>query len=140
MARTPDTVAVVGEGGTLSYAELDAWADRLARALVQQGAGPERVVAVALPRSVELVVALLAVLKSGAAYLPVDPGHPTERTRAMLDETRPVCVLDDVDGVRDPRPEAASTARTVPLSPSHPAYVLYTSGSTGTPKGVVVPH
>ncbi|MEU7202995.1 non-ribosomal peptide synthase/polyketide synthase [Streptomyces sp. NPDC045470] len=140
VARTPDTVAVVGEGGTLSYAELDAWADRLARALVQQGAGPERVVAVALPRSVELVVALLAVLKSGAAYLPVDPGHPTERTRAMLDETRPVCVLDDVDGVRDPRPEGASAARTVPLSPSHPAYVLYTSGSTGTPKGVVVPH
>ncbi|MFI2238203.1 non-ribosomal peptide synthase/polyketide synthase [Streptomyces chrestomyceticus] len=139
-ARTPDAVAVAGEGGTLSYAELDAWADRLARALVQRGAGPERVVAVALPRSVELVVALLAVLKSGAAYLPVDPGHPAERTRAMLDEARPVCVLDDPEGVRNPRPETAITAPPVPLSPSHPAYVLYTSGSTGTPKGVVVPH
>ncbi|MEU7599376.1 condensation domain-containing protein, partial [Streptomyces sp. NPDC039022] len=140
VARTPDAVAVAGEGVTLSYAELDAWAAKLVRALTGRGAGPERVVAVVLPRSVELVVALLAVLKSGAAYLPVDPALPAERVRILLDEARPVCVLDDVDGVRNPRPEAASAARTVPLSPSHPAYVLYTSGSTGTPKGVVVPH
>ncbi|MEU2792834.1 non-ribosomal peptide synthase/polyketide synthase [Streptomyces sp. NPDC007100] len=139
-ARTPDAVAVVAEGEALSYGELDAWANRLAQALVERGAGPERVVAVALPRSLELVVALLAVLKSGAAYLPVDPSHPAERTRAMLDEARPVCVLDDPEGVRNPRPETAGAARTVPLTPSHPAYVLYTSGSTGTPKGVVVPH
>ncbi|MFI0260632.1 amino acid adenylation domain-containing protein [Streptomyces sp. NPDC017056] len=139
-ARTPDAVAVVAEGEALSYGELDAWANRLAHALTERGAGPERVVAVVLPRSVELVVALLAVLKSGAAYLPVDPGHPAERTRAMLDEARPVCVLDDPEGVRNPQPETAGVARTVPFTPSHPAYVLYTSGSTGTPKGVVVPH
>ncbi|WP_449657896.1 amino acid adenylation domain-containing protein [Streptomyces chrestomyceticus] len=140
VARTPDAVAVVGERDTLSYAELDAWAQRLARALTGRGAGPERVVAVVLPRSVELVVALLAVLKSGAAYLPIDPALPAERIRLLLDEARPVYVLDDADGVRNPRPETAGTARPVPLSPSHPAYVLYTSGSTGAPKGVVVPH
>ncbi|MEV5593674.1 non-ribosomal peptide synthase/polyketide synthase [Streptomyces sp. NPDC052496] len=140
VARTPDAVAVVGGDVSLSYGELDAWAGRLAQVLTGRGAGPERVVAVALPRSVELVVALLAVLKSGAAYLPVDLDHPAERTRAVLDEARPVCVLDDLEDVRNPRSEAVSTGPAVRLTPSHPAYVLYTSGSTGAPKGVVVPH
>nr|APD71558.1 non-ribosomal peptide synthetase 5 [Streptomyces sp.] len=143
-ARTPHAPALAATGVTLSYAELNARANRLAHALIERGAGPERLVAVALPRSPELAVALLAVLKSGAAYLPVDANHPAERIRAMLDDARPVCVLDDPDQVRDPgdRPDTDpdDTARTTRLTPSHPAYVLYTSGSTGTPKGVVVPH
>ncbi|WP_194927931.1 AMP-binding protein, partial [Catenulispora pinisilvae] len=77
--RSPEAVAVAFEGEQVSYAELNVRANRLARALVARGAGPESLVAVALPRSVELVVALLAILKSGAAYLPVDPEYPADR-------------------------------------------------------------
>ncbi|WP_190201922.1 non-ribosomal peptide synthetase, partial [Streptomyces djakartensis] len=139
VARTPDAVAVTVEDVTLSYAELNARANRLAHALIEQGAGPERVVAVALPRSAELVVALVAVLKTGAAYLPVDVEYPAERVRLMLDDVRPVCVVDDVAQVRDVG-EWPETEPVVSLVPSHPAYVIYTSGSTGRPKGVVVPH
>ncbi|WP_030840413.1 amino acid adenylation domain-containing protein [Streptomyces hygroscopicus] len=139
-ARTPDAVAVVAEGVTVSYGELDGWANRLAHSLIVRGAGPERVVAVALPRSVELVVALLAVVKAGAAYLPVDPDLPAERVRLMLDDARPVYVLDDPERVRDHPGDGPATGPAVPLTPSHPAYVLFTSGSTGRPKGVAVPH
>ncbi|MFE0478242.1 condensation domain-containing protein, partial [Streptomyces sp. NPDC058947] len=139
VTRTPDAVAVVTEDVTLTYAQLNARANRLAHALMAQGAGPERVVAVALPRSVELVVALLAVLKSGAAYLPVDRDQPAERVRSMLDEARPVCVLDDPAQVRDTG-QWPVTDPVVVRDSSHPAYVIYTSGSTGRPKGVVVPH
>ncbi|MEU9497960.1 amino acid adenylation domain-containing protein [Streptomyces sp. NPDC048196] len=143
-ARTPDAIALSAGELDLTYAELNAWANRLAHALVERGAGPERVVAVALPRSVELAVALLAVLKSGAAYLPVDPHYPAQRIRALLDDAGPVCVLDDRDQVRVPGDRPAvnpgCAALATPLTPAHPAYVLYTSGSTGTPKGVVVPH
>ncbi|MFJ9467781.1 amino acid adenylation domain-containing protein [Streptomyces caniferus] len=143
-ARTPDALALSAGDVDLTYAELNAWADRLAHALIERGAGPEQVVAVALPRSVELAVALLAVLKSGAAYLPVDANYPAERIRALLDDARPVCVLDDRDQVREPRYRPAANpggaAPATPLTPAHPAYVLYTSGSTGAPKGVVVPH
>ncbi|GGY37539.1 amino acid adenylation domain-containing protein [Streptomyces djakartensis] len=144
VARTPDAPALAAAGVSLSYAELNARANRLAHALIGRGAGPERVVAVALPRSAELAVALLAVLKSGAAYLPIDTNHPAERIRTVLDDARPVCVLDDPDQVRNPgdQPDTdpGDTARATRLTPTHPAYVLYTSGSTGTPKGVVVPH
>ncbi|GGZ50253.1 hypothetical protein GCM10010387_50770 [Streptomyces inusitatus] len=143
-ARTPDAIAAVAGSVALSYGELNARANRLAHALIERGAGPGRVVAVSLPRSAELAVALLAVLKAGAAYLPVDADHPAERNRAMLDDAGPVCVLDDPGLVRDPGDLPATdpgrAARGGPLTPSHPAYVLYTSGSTGTPKGVVVPH
>ncbi|MET7995456.1 non-ribosomal peptide synthase/polyketide synthase [Amycolatopsis sp. NPDC005232] len=138
-AATPDGVAVVFEGTSLTYAEVDAWANRLACWLREQGAGAESVVAVALPRSVELVVALYAVHKAGAAYLPLDPGQPAERVEYLLADAAPVCVLDDpallgrLDGYPATAPERVAR-------PANPAFVLYTSGSTGRPKAVVVPH
>ncbi|MEV7094866.1 non-ribosomal peptide synthase/polyketide synthase [Amycolatopsis sp. NPDC051045] len=149
-ARTPDAVAVVSRDERLTFAELDARADRLARLLAARGAGPERIVALALGRSVEIVVAQLAVLKTGAAYLPVDPDYPAERIAFMLADAKPVVVVtkpgtplpvDDVlvlDGSEAQGPAAPLAARSVSLSA--PAYVIYTSGSTGTPKGVVVTH
>ncbi len=165
-ARCPDATAVVGDGTRLSYSELNQRANRLARRLVEAGAGPERLVALALPRCAELIVALLAVLKSGAAYLPVDPAVPTDRARRILADARPSSVLttseiaarlllDDLHTVLltdDPATHlsatdvARSTAdltnadRSAPLNDVHLAYVIYTSGSTGRPKGVVVPH
>ncbi|MFD4763320.1 amino acid adenylation domain-containing protein, partial [Streptomyces sp. NPDC058439] len=153
---TPDAVAVVGPDASLTYAELDARANRLAHALIACGAGPERLVAVALPRSAELVVAILAVLKAGAACVPVDPEYPTARIGYMLDDARPVLVVTD-SRTRDRLPEAGSAERLVvdapetaamvagcpaadpevAVEPEHPAYIIYTSGSTGRPKGVV---
>ncbi|MCW3818948.1 amino acid adenylation domain-containing protein [Micromonospora sp. DR5-3] len=161
-ARTPDAVAVEFGGVSWSYAELDARSNRLARHLVGLGAGPERVVAVALPRSLEMVAAVLAVVKAGAAYLPVDPGYPADRIAYMLTDAAPVAMLTTrqvgaelpAAGVRvildDPQVAAAVAGqpdgevtdqeRIAPLLPGHPAYVIYTSGSTGRPKGVVVSH
>ncbi|WP_344315710.1 AMP-binding protein, partial [Streptomyces rhizosphaericus] len=128
----------------LSYAELNARANCLARLLVAAGAGPERLVAVCLPRSVDLVVALLAVVKSGAGYVPVDPAYPAERRAFILGDTGPVVVVDEAWlAAADMRGVAAgdlSAAERGVLCPGHPAYVIYTSGSTGRPKGVVVPH
>jgi nonribosomal peptide synthetase DhbF len=88
--RMPDATAVIGGPEAMSYAELSARANRLARYLIMLGAGPERLVAVALPRSPEMVLAVLAVLKSGAAYLPVDPEYPAERIGFMLADADPV--------------------------------------------------
>ncbi|WP_406215998.1 amino acid adenylation domain-containing protein [Streptomyces decoyicus] len=161
--RTPDAVAVVAGEAELSYAEVNARANRLARVLVGRGAGPERLVAVALPRSAELVVTLLAVVKAGAAYLPIDPGYPMGRIELMLRDADPVCVvapgglarqlpcdegkvlvLDDVSTVAalaaQRGDDVTGAERSAPSVSSHPAYVIYTSGSTGVPKGVVVPH
>ncbi|XVV06967.1 amino acid adenylation domain-containing protein [Actinosynnema sp. CA-248983] len=135
VARTPDALALAG-GAELTYAELNAAANRLAHHLIAAGAGPERVVAVRLPRSADLVVAELAVLKAGAAFLPVDPAYPAERIAFMLADARPLLVLDgpvDVSGCPDHDPGVA-------VRPEHPAYLIYTSGSTGRPKGVVVTH
>ncbi|MEU7788012.1 non-ribosomal peptide synthase/polyketide synthase [Amycolatopsis sp. NPDC049159] len=134
--RTPDAAALVSEDEAVTFAELNARANRLARLLAERGAGPERVVAVRLPRSVALVVTELAVAKTGAAFLPVDPGYPAERIRFMLEDARPVFVVDtglDVPGYPD-------TNLGRPADPDSPAYVIYTSGSTGRPKGVVVTH
>ncbi|KJK54787.1 AMP-binding protein, partial [Saccharothrix sp. ST-888] len=112
---------------------------RFAHALIARGVGPERVVAVALPRSVESVVAVLGVLKAGAAYLPVDPGYPASRIAFMLEDAVPAVVIDDPSLVVEvgDRPE---TDPVVAVDVRHPAYVIYTSGSTGRPKGVVVSH
>ncbi|MEU8682343.1 amino acid adenylation domain-containing protein [Streptomyces sp. NPDC048611] len=152
-ARTPTAPALVHGDTTLSYAELNTRANRLARHLQTLGARPGAVVAVAVPRSVELVVTLLAVLKSGAAYLPLDPDHPAPRLAGMLDDATPVCAVTDHPARL---PQDTGTPLVVlegldlsgylpvdpgrPLTPAHPAYVLYTSGSTGRPKGVVVSH
>ena len=134
VARTPHASAVVsGDGGiTLSYAELDERAEALADRLAAAGAGPEEIVAIALPRSAEFVVALLAVLKTGAAYLPIDTTYPRSRIDLMLDTAGPLLVL----GADERLPDAPPRAKT-PILPDHPAYVIFTSGSTGTPKAVV---
>ncbi|SEC47099.1 non-ribosomal peptide synthase domain TIGR01720/amino acid adenylation domain-containing protein [Amycolatopsis tolypomycina] len=137
VAAHPDAVALTGDGTHLSYAELNARANRLAHRLIALGAGPERFVALRLPRSPEQVVAILAVLKAGAAYLPIDPATPAERVERMLADTDPVTVLgpEDVDVADGPDTDPPSRC-----TPDHPAYVIYTSGSTGLPKGVVIPH
>ncbi|MFJ9631706.1 amino acid adenylation domain-containing protein [Streptomyces sp. NPDC101175] len=147
-AEVPDAVAVEDSATALTYRQLDLWADRLARVLVSRGAGPGRIVAFSLPRSVDLAVAVLAVHKAGGAYLPLDPEHPAERTASLLADADPVCVIArDRTGlpagcpVVDP--DAAPDTSSAPLPearPADPAYLIYTSGTTGRPKGVVVEH
>nr|WP_267898529.1 non-ribosomal peptide synthetase [Actinomadura sp. WAC 06369] len=136
-AERPDAVAVSFEGVSWTFGEVNARANRLARRLVERGVGPEQFVALALPRSAELVVAILAVLKAGAAYVPIDPDYPADRIAYMVEDARPVLTIraEDVDaaGYDDANLD-------VQVSPDSPAYVIYTSGSTGRPKGVVVPH
>ncbi|OIK05272.1 non-ribosomal peptide synthetase [Streptomyces monashensis] len=152
-ARTPDAAAVVAEGASLTYRELDARAGRLARELTARGVAPESLVAVSLPRSADLVVALLAVLKAGGAYLPVDPRYPGHRLAAILDEARPCLVLtgsttaavlpehDAPDVLLDTLDLSGDgTGPEVPLHAGQLAYVMYTSGSTGKPKGVAITH
>ncbi|WP_051760109.1 non-ribosomal peptide synthetase [Herbidospora cretacea] len=133
-AATPAEVALVADGRTWTFAELAASVDSVARALVGRGAGPEKIVALALPRTADHVIAILAVLRSGAAYLPIDPALPEARVAGMLADADPVLVVHTLDGLDGPGdlPET--------YDPRHPAYVIYTSGSTGRPKGVVVTH
>ncbi|MFJ4841624.1 amino acid adenylation domain-containing protein [Streptomyces sp. NPDC088746] len=154
--RTPDAPAVRDAGTTLTYGELDARADAVARHLAARGIGPEDRVAVALPRTHDLVVTLLGVLKAGAAYVPLDPDYPAPRLSYMLDDARPRLLLT-TPAIRRRLPESpvpclytgdletgtpapAHTGPAPALLPAHPAYVIYTSGSTGRPKGVVVTH
>ncbi|WP_433325333.1 non-ribosomal peptide synthase/polyketide synthase [Spirillospora sp. CA-294931] len=136
VARTPDAVAVVADDAALSFAELNARANRLARLLVAEGVEPGQVVGVALPRSADLVVALLGVLKAGAAYLPLDEDLPADRRAFILDDAAPALVITDTEASEFSGDDLAD----VRLSPGAAAYVIYTSGSTGRPKGVVVPH
>jgi amino acid adenylation domain-containing protein len=142
VARTPEAVAVLSGSGGVTYGELNRGANRLAHWLIGRGAGPERLVALALPRSPQMVTAMLAVWKAGAACLPVDLDYPPERIQFLLADARPLLVLDDPalpgDGCPDTNPTDAD--RTAPLTPASPAYVIFTSGSTGRPKGVVVSH
>ncbi|MCF3179257.1 amino acid adenylation domain-containing protein [Streptomyces polychromogenes] len=153
-ARTPDETALVTEDETLTYRELGARADALARVLTARGVGPESLVALALPRSAELVVALLAILKAGGAYLPADPRYPSHRLAAILAEARPHLVLTDsataaalppheapdllLDRLGQAGDEGAAPAPRV--HPDQLAYVMYTSGSSGKPKGVAITH
>ncbi|NUT37524.1 MAG: amino acid adenylation domain-containing protein [Hamadaea sp.] len=139
-ARTPDAIAVSDDDGALTYAHFDEQATRLARQLSTMGARPGALVAVQVPRSTGLAVALFAVAKTGAAYLPLDTSLPPARTDAILATADPVAVVT---------PELLAQAEAAgggggftrpPVSPGDPAYVIYTSGSTGRPKGVVVPH
>jgi amino acid adenylation domain-containing protein len=160
-AEAPGAVAVVCAAAEVTYGELNARANRVARYLAGLGVGPESVVAVLLERSADLMVMLLGALKAGAAYLPVDPAYPAERIAFMVADAQPAVVI--TDGPAGPWPAAgglrvltvaeltagaaagsgddlADADRVAPLRPAHPAYVVYTSGSTGTPKGVVVTH
>ncbi|MBJ3766609.1 non-ribosomal peptide synthetase DhbF [Bacillus subtilis] len=163
-ALRPDAIAVVYEDQALSYAELNERANRLARMLISEGVGPEQFVALALPRSLEMAVGLLAVLKAGAAYLPLDPDYPADRIAFMLKDAQPAfimtntkaanhippvenvpkIVLDDPELAEKlntyPAENPKNKDRTQPLSPLNTAYVIYTSGSTGVPKGVMIPH
>ncbi|WP_199551422.1 non-ribosomal peptide synthetase [Streptomyces sp. N35] len=137
VARTPDALALVGERERLSYGEFNRRANRLAHWLIEQGAGPESLVAVKIPRSVDLLVAIYAVVKAGAAYVPIDPELPEDRVRHVLASAQPLLVLDaDL-------PDVSTCAETNPvreLSPDNAAYAIFTSGSTGGPKGVPVAH
>ncbi|KDE23774.1 non-ribosomal peptide synthetase DhbF [Bacillus subtilis] len=163
-ALRPDAIAVVYENQALNYAELNERANRLARMLISEGVGPEQFVALALPRSLEMAVGLLAVLKAGAAYLPLDPDYPADRIAFMLKDAQPAfimtntkaanhippvenvpkIVLDDPELAEKlntyPAGNPKNKDRTQPLSPLNTAYVIYTSGSTGVPKGVMIPH
>ncbi|MEZ7003784.1 amino acid adenylation domain-containing protein [Streptomyces sp. AD55] len=166
--RRPAGPALVRDDGELTYRELDDRANRLAHELAARGAGPDRTVALVLPRGADLVVAVLAVLKTGAAYLPVDPASPSERIAYVLGDlaatllvtSRRVLGSDASAGAGVPRercvvldaPETTASLaarparrltdadRTRPPAPHDPAYVIHTSGSTGRPKGVVVSH
>jgi amino acid adenylation domain-containing protein len=163
--RTPGATAVCCGDGSVSYGELNKRANQLARVLIGLGAGPERLVALMVPRSVDMIVALLAVWKAGAGYLPIDPSYPAERIDFMFSDACPVLVVTtsaldsrlsglgfEIPRLRlDDREIGAALAscagndptdvdRVAPLSGTHAAYVIYTSGSTGRPKGVVVAH
>jgi amino acid adenylation domain-containing protein/non-ribosomal peptide synthase protein (TIGR01720 family) len=162
--RDPDAVAVVYEDTEVSYADLEARANRLANVLVSRGVGPEQVVGLAVPRSIDLVVAELAVLKAGGAYLPLDPDDPAERLGYLLADARPVGLVTTsavagrlpaggagdivlLDGQATIADLAARPATDPARDPAHPrlrvgnaAYVIYTSGSTGRPKGVLLTH
>ncbi|QDQ90991.1 amino acid adenylation domain-containing protein [Rhodococcus sp. WB9] len=156
--RAPDAIAVVFEGQVMTYAELDERANRFARLLIGHGIQPDTLAALAVERSLELVVATLAILKAGAGFVPVDPEHPAERIAAVIEASAPMLMvttstvgLPSMPGVPHVEidtaylsgysPNRISDAdRLAPLHPDNVAYTMFTSGSTGTPKGVTVSH
>ncbi|BCO84393.1 hypothetical protein MINTM011_27280 [Mycobacterium paraintracellulare] len=152
-ARTPDTAALVCDGHSMTYRELDEASNRLAHLLAARGAGPGQAVALLFSRSTEAIVAILAVLKTGAAYLPIDPALPAERIGFMLSDAAPIATLtspglaDRLEGhdvtviaVDDPELEDRPATALPAPGPDHLAYLIYTSGTTGVPKGVAVTH
>lgn len=160
-AKRPNAAAVACERESLTYAELNAKANQLAHELILRGIGPEQLVGLLLPRSISMLVGVLAVLKAGAGYLPLDPDYPLDRLLYMLEDTKPACVIgcletasvlagkemlliDEAAAAKRlslyPATDPEDRDRTAPLSPDAAAYIIYTSGSTGKPKGVVIPH
>ena len=161
-ARVPDDIALISGESRISYRDLNTRANRLAHYLIAEGIGPEQVVGLCLPRSIDLIVALLAVLKSGAAYLPVDTDYPGERIGLMVTDSGAACTLTTtpfasklpqsatritIDSTQtllalagQPGTNPGNEQRIRVLDERMPAYVIYTSGSTGRPKGVVVTH
>ncbi|QIY59001.1 amino acid adenylation domain-containing protein [Streptomyces sp. RPA4-5] len=157
--QTPDAIALVSGEISVTYAELNTRVNRLAHHLIGMGVGPDALVAIALPRTVEAVIAWLAACKAGGVYTPIDPQLPPERIRTVLQDAEPaVLITDDALVERighpsflpplvtgHPRADApdhdpTDADRRAPLRPDHAAYIIYTSGSTGTPKGVTVLH
>lgn len=139
---TPDTIAVTYEGQRYTYRELNERANRLAHWLIERGFGAEDVVAVLLDRSPQLAITALAIAKTGATYLPIDPNYPSDRIDFILADSAPKLVLreplDALDGY--PASNPTDTDRVRPVRPDNLAYIIYTSGSTGIPKGVAVTH
>ncbi|WP_374025613.1 non-ribosomal peptide synthase/polyketide synthase [Mycobacterium sp. HNNTM2301] len=153
VARTPEATALTSQGRSFTYRELDGSANRLAQALSGYGAGPSECVALLLERSAEAIIAILAVLKTGAAYLPIDPALPAARIDFMLTDAAPIAAISSseladrlvghglaVIDVNDPALEAQPTTALPAPSPEDVAYIIYTSGTTGTPKGVAITH
>jgi amino acid adenylation domain-containing protein/non-ribosomal peptide synthase protein (TIGR01720 family) len=153
VAHTPEATALTCQGASMTYQELDEASNRLAHLLVEQGAGPGACVALLFSRCAEAVVAILAVLKTGAAYLPIDPAHPEARIGFMLADAAPIAALtaaelaDQLAGqdlviidVEDPRTQTFPSTELPAPSPDDIAYVIYTSGTTGVPKGVAITH
>ena len=153
VARAPEAVALTFEGRSMTYRELDEASNRLAHLLVGRGAGPGQCVALLFSRSAEAIVAIAAVLKTGAAYLPIDPAHPDARIEFMIGDAAPIAAITTagsgrrLDGcdllvidVDDPRIDTQpSTALPAPAADDI-AHIIYTSGTTGVPKGVAVTH
>ncbi|ORX14330.1 non-ribosomal peptide synthetase [Mycobacterium szulgai] len=153
VARTPEAVAVVFNDERMTYRDLDSATNRLSRLLASHGVGPCKCVALLLERSTQAIVAMTAVLKTGAAYLPIDPAYPDARVAFMLDDAAPAAALTTaglrprLDGrdllvidVEDLRIDSCPDAPLPPPAPDDVAYLIYTSGTTGAPKGVAITH
>ncbi|MZR29852.1 MupA/Atu3671 family FMN-dependent luciferase-like monooxygenase [Sneathiella litorea] len=147
--KTPDAIALKANADVLTYAELDRRTDALAAALIARGAGQGKIVGLCLERSTDLIVSLLAILKTGAAYLPLDPSYPAERVAFMIEDSNaPLIVASPstefkfrLDPAKIVYPDAKGSDFIAPTgTPSELAYMMYTSGSTGTPKGVMLTH
>ncbi|MFM9847920.1 MAG: MupA/Atu3671 family FMN-dependent luciferase-like monooxygenase [Hyphomicrobiaceae bacterium] len=152
-ARTPEAIALVCEDRSLTYRELDRQANRVAKELVARGAGPDRLVGLYLNRSCELVIGGLAILKAGAAYVPLDPTYPADRIAHMIEDSGLTLIVSGrgltapmksegvtIVAIEDALASEDAAAPASDVGPEHLAYVIYTSGSTGQPKGVMVEH
>ncbi|NEQ43848.1 MAG: AMP-binding protein [Leptolyngbya sp. SIOISBB] len=155
--QTPDAIALVAQGREYTYQQLNVRANQLARFLQQRGVGPEVLVGVCLPRSPELIIALLAILKAGGAYVPMDPGYPAERLEMMRTDAQMPLLLTNrasqaewmqstdtqvicLDARWEDIGQASATDLPCQAQSHHLAYIIYTSGSTGKPKGVMIEH
>lgn len=151
--RAPETVALVCRDRSWTYRELDQITNRIAHLLAGNGAGPGEVVGLLVPRSGEAIIGLLAILKTGAAYLPIDPAHPDERIKFMVSDAGPVAVLTTADlgsrfegldvgviEIDDPLIDGQPSSALPAPEPDDLAYMTYTSGTTGVPKAVAVTH